>query len=505
MTKKINLEELQQTAETLKNYIDDTLTNNMNKLAIVCGDKQEGDTSDAQRIQRAIDSSSEGDIIKFPNGEIIIDNIINLKPNRTYIGNGWGSSIKAADNANLAEMIHLVHSENNYRTIIKDIKLDGNKSNNGAATGLYIGSIVHGIIENVYATYCSGTGIYIDGKSTFRSNTTDILNCRALGCGGYGLYISEYCEDVHVIQGDYGMNTSDGICFKCPSSSIRDVTVWANMGNGINIDINAVGCQIWNSQVEGNALMGIYVTASFTFISGNKIYDNSNIEANYGKYDGIYINAYEAAYKDNYMEGVTITGNKIYSGLYSNTGYHRYALCIDKYHKNFSIYGNDLLFQGNGKIDTTRPLVYGLNDTDKSDYSWITAFTKLNLVKGQSIEGFKSSTLKFITLTDTGKLFDGNSTITIKESGYYKISCYIHLDNCIVGTYNYIEYNVNGVTKARIAGGYGGDTGFLTLSGEDIVFLEKGDKITVNCFSTNNTVVNENHYLSTVTFTKYAI
>lgn len=285
---KINLEELQQTTKTLKNYIDSTLINNINKLAIVCGDKQEGDTSDAQRIQRAIDSSSEGDIIKFPNGEVIIDNIINLKPNRTYIGNGWGSSIKAADNANLAEMIHLVHSENNYRTIIKDIKLDGNKSNNGAATGLYIGSIVHGIIENVYAIYCSGTGIYIDGKSTFRSNSTDILNCRTLGCGGYGLYISEYCEDMHVIQGDYGMNTSDGICFKCPSSSIRDVTAWANMGNGINIDINAISCQIWNSQVEGNALTGIYVTASFTFISGNKIYDNSNIEANYGKYDGIY-------------------------------------------------------------------------------------------------------------------------------------------------------------------------------------------------------------------------
>lgn len=219
----------------------------------------------------------------------------------------------------------------------------------------------------------------------------------------------------------------------------------------------------------------------------------------------VYINAYEKAYKDNYMEGVTITGNKIYSGLYSNTGYHRYALCIDKYHKNFSIYGNDFLFQGNGKIDTTRPLVYGLNDTDKSDYSWITAFTKLNIVKGQSIEGFKSHTLKFSALTDTGKLFDGNSTIIIKESGYYKISCYIHLDNCIAGTYNYIEYNVNGVTKARIAGGYGGDTGFLTLSGEDIVFLEKGDKITVKCFSTNNTVVNETNYLSTVTFTKYVI
>lgn len=34
MAKKINLEELQQTAETLKNYIDTTIDDRMNKLNI---------------------------------------------------------------------------------------------------------------------------------------------------------------------------------------------------------------------------------------------------------------------------------------------------------------------------------------------------------------------------------------------------------------------------------------------------------------------------------------
>ena len=483
-----------------------TSESDLSKIAIVCGDKLSSDISDSERIQRAINSSNVGDIILLPKGDIEIHKTIELKPNRTYMGNGWGGSIKASDNANLTEMIRLPHSTNNYRTIIDNIRLDGNKDNNGTTIGLYIGSSVHSVFRNVYATYCKGTGIYIDGNTSFRSNTTNIINCRALGCGGYGLYISEYCEDMHVLQGDYGSNQNPGIYIKSPSSSIRDVTCWGNMSNGLWIDINAVCVQVWNSQIEGNAQNGIFIEGAFAEIVGNKIYDNANIPANYGKFDGIYVNAYESAFKDAPMKGVTIIGNKVYSGLYNNTGLQRFALSIDKYHEGFSIFGNDFFYQGNGNIDNSRTLVNGLNETDKSDYNWIKSFIKLNLLEDQAITNSTVTKLKFTKVTDLDENFDSTTNkIKIKESGYYRIGCNIHVDNCSATTYCYLQYNVNDEIKSRIAGGYGGTSNFLTLSGDDVVYMETGDTIDFSFYCSENVTLNRLYYLSSITFSKYVI
>lgn len=478
----------------------------LSKIAITCDDKLDSETSDYERIQRAIDNSDVGDIILFPQGNVEIHQTIELKPNRTYIGNGWGGTIKASNNANLAEMIRLPHSTNNYRTIIDNIRLDGNKDNNGANTGLYIGSAVNSVFKNIYATYCKGTGIYIDGNTSWRSNTDNIINCRVLGCGGYGLYISEYCEDIHVLQGDYGANQGSGIYIKSPSSSIRDVTCWGNLSNGLWIDINAICVQVWNCQIEGNSQNGIFVEGAFAEIVGNKIYDNANIPASYGKFDGIYVNAYKGAYENAPMKGVSIIGNKVYSGLYENSGIQRFALSIDQYHEGFSIFGNDFFYQGNGSIDRSRSLVNGLNETDKSDYNWINTFVKLNLSSDQAITNSTLTKLLFTSVTDIDENFDStDNKIKIKEDGYYRISCNIHIDNCIENTYCYLQYNVNNTVKSRIASGYGGSLTFLTISGEDIVYMKKDDIVDVDFYTSQDVTLNHTNYLSSITFSKYVI
>lgn len=48
MSKKINLDELQQTAETLKNYIDATIDDRMNKLNIKTISQSEYDSLDSK-------------------------------------------------------------------------------------------------------------------------------------------------------------------------------------------------------------------------------------------------------------------------------------------------------------------------------------------------------------------------------------------------------------------------------------------------------------------------
>lgn len=471
------------------------------KLCVVCGERQDGDTSDAQRIQRAIDSSQVGDIIKFPNGLLTIDKPIILKPNRTYVGGSWGSCITAADNANLAEMVSLPQAAGNDRVIIKGIRLDGNKGNSGANTGIYLSSMVNGYVQDVYVMYCKGTGIYLDGITSSRSSTVHFFNCRVLGCGGYGVYISEWCEDIHIYKGDIGLNTLDGIHLKAPSSSIRDVTCWANQKNGVYLDYNATSGQLWNSQIEGNAEIGVFVNASFFYICGNKIYDNANIASNYGKFDGIYVNACDA-FKDAPLEGVSIIGNKVYSGLYQNTGFHRYALGIDKFHKNFTIYGNDFLYQGNATLTAAGGRVYGVNDTDRTDYNWINTFAKINMSANQAAVAYADTKIEFDTvLVDVdGNYKDGK--LTIKDSGYYKLNCNIHVDNASVTSYNTLSFYVNNACKARVAGVHGGASNFITLSGCDTYYLEAGDVVEVYFRSTENVSINNATYLSSLTLSK---
>lgn len=352
------------------NYIEEGIYQagvGISHFVLVCEDRKDGDTSDSERIQRVIDESQDGDTIRFPNGNIFIDKTIILKPNRTYIGNGWGTTIKAVDNADLSEMISLPHSTNNYNTIIENIKLDGNKRNVGATRGLYIGSMVNSFIKNVYVSDCKGVGIYIDGNSEFKSNKCNIINCHSYNCNGAGLWISQYCENIHVLQGDYSLNSASGIYLEAPFSSIRDITCCNNGYNGIQIVKNSVGCQIWNSQIEGNIANGILLDASFCHISGNIIYNNAKTSSTVaGQFDGINIQSDTS----NLIEGVSIMGNKIYSGLNGQTGIHRYAINIGSNHQNFSIFANDLLYQGNGTIDSSRELINGLNETDRSDYSW---------------------------------------------------------------------------------------------------------------------------------------
>lgn len=48
MAKKINLEELQQTAQTLKNYIDTTIDDRMNKLNIKIISQSEYDSLESK-------------------------------------------------------------------------------------------------------------------------------------------------------------------------------------------------------------------------------------------------------------------------------------------------------------------------------------------------------------------------------------------------------------------------------------------------------------------------
>lgn len=358
-----------------------------------------------------IRDTPEGSKIVFTSGTITEP--IVLLPNRTYVGNGFGTVIKAKNNANITHMFK-TEDNNNWKEhiIIKDLLLDGNKENNGAVNGIYGNTLLNCVFENVKIKNVKGTAFYINSEAASLSNTNHIINCRALGSGIHNIYIKG--EDNHIIGGDFGMSLSHNIYMESPVSSIRNATVWACMENGIFIHELAENVQIWGCQIEGHAKHGIYINSSFNHIANNKIYDNSNIPSNYGQYCGIYIDGV-GTYPIN---STTIIGNKIFSGLYNNTAYHKFAIGTNGNEVNTFIQGNELRFNNVRAIDKTRPLISGFNNTDIIDYSHINTYVEASPSQAQTFNTTEKTIIyDRITVDKDGEM--NNGIFTPFYDGYY--------------------------------------------------------------------------------------
>ena len=327
----------------------------------------EGNWADA--INKTIQESNPGDVIFIP--PCRINKTIVLKGSRTYIGGGWGQPIVVEPKSNLVIAMSL-EGPVTYNTTVRDICIDGSRGDRedtwGTETGFFANGCVFSNFINIKVFNTKGTGIYLESNGENIANTNRLENCFCYDCGGYGLYI--HGQDNHVFGGQFGANKDTGVHLLSASSSVRGATIWGNKTNGVYIHKDAPAIQLWNNQIEGNAENGIYCCSSFCQIDGNKIYDNANMPQNYKQFDGIYI----CGERGRALVGVSITNNKIFSGIYGPgepggpTGIHRRAISIDMNHDYFYVKGNDIRFQDNGKVVTDRDrLYYGIKDTDITD------------------------------------------------------------------------------------------------------------------------------------------
>ena len=359
-------ENIEETIPNLANNFDkiDTYLSQVSTNVKAFGVTGNGITDDALAIQSIIDNSLDGEVILFPNGTYIVGRTITLRSNRKYIFDGV---VKQKNNANLTHIMQSHLGQINSNIFISGLKIDGNRANNTKGHGLYMFGLQFSQLENVTIENCPQTGFYFDGDVWTNprkpSTTVYLNNCHAYSNSGYGIYISDHCEDMHVRGGDMGMNGADCVYLGSPSSSVKNATVWASMKNGIYVPHSAPSCQIFNNNIEGHAEHGVKVEASHTSIINNKIYCNSNIPANYGKYDGVFVDHPTIP-----VENVSILSNSIYSGLYDNVGYHRRSVSLGN-HKNCTVIGNSLRYNSNGGLDSSNQLIVGLQAGDVTDFA----------------------------------------------------------------------------------------------------------------------------------------
>lgn len=318
-----------------------------------------GATDDTGAIKRAIEAGSEGYTIYFPSGVYVVKAGINLQAGLSYMGDGPGSVIQQGEGTYTEGLFNLYSTKKPQKIYMSGLRLQGLSA--AKSHGLYWLDICYSELKDVWITGFGRTGIYWDVTSGLSCDTNWIRECRVVGNDGNGLYLGGF-TDVHLYGCDIGLNAYDNIVLNAYSSSIRYSTVFAS-STGHGIVVNADSIQIYGNQIEGNARCGILIQGSYVHVNGNKIYDNANTPKTLGVYDGISVsgNPIQA------LQGIVITGNFIYSGLYAETGKHRHQIYLNTYHENAYITGNALRYNDNGSCNKTRILVKGLNKTDLCD------------------------------------------------------------------------------------------------------------------------------------------
>ena len=363
------------------------------------------------RIQDAIDSASENDIILvFPgtyNENIVINktslNVFGEDKLITKIDGGGSGNVVTITNASvdLSEFT-LQNSGSNSNdaviyinasscTIVDNVITDGKYGvliNNSNSQIIYLNTISlnsdDGIKLNnsdsnsiTYNTIVSndddGIFLYSSSSNTISDNSNIKQN------GGNGIYLNDSCTSNTISNNNFSSNTKNGIYLQdhCNNNPILNNEVYDNGGSGIKLENSSLNLGIVNNIVKSNTNYGVMIVGST-----NKL-DSNSISLN-GKH-GIFLfgddtNTIEDnSIFDNTLDGIRMhnsTDNSVYRNeIYGNSDYGIY---LNYYTINNQI--NDNYFHNNTDGNA--------KDISLSKNTWyITKTLGPNIVGGSYISG----------------------------------------------------------------------------------------------------------------------
>lgn len=261
-------------------------------------------------INATIAGSEAGQVIILPAGRYLCDEPIRLRADRSYYGPGAVLVQQAGTEIDALVVIDDAEAYPRRNILWFGIGLEGDAVD--PATGLQTNNAVYeagsgwtsnrGMVldsvqfSNFFALSIRGCGndaLTVTGSSALlfshQGSTNHFISPYIYGNGGRGVVFGPMADDNHIFGGDIGDNNYAGAHFSGGSSSLRSCTVWGSRKSS-GVIVGAPSNQIIGCQIEGHNQHGIQVLtrfASWTYIAGNKIYDNSG--AGTGQYDGIYV------------------------------------------------------------------------------------------------------------------------------------------------------------------------------------------------------------------------
>jgi hypothetical protein len=255
------------------------------------GAKPDGAQDSGPAIQKCIDASPAGTVVRFAGGTYLTSVPIAFRPDRSYIGSshsGSGTVIKQKDAARIAPAIFVSKgwtdgaSIADNRVIFRDLLLHGNKKNNpNAATHGILSMNYYSVFENITVYDAPGDGIRFtdrNGANRVIASTAvgnKVLHGKFIKCGGSGIRgdnNGSALTDGYLIDNEIGNCGEHGI-------SIERGAGWKVLGNYVyGVGRNGIVLDRgWNSQILGNtidnyglsAIKGTYAGLAMNTISDN--------------------------------------------------------------------------------------------------------------------------------------------------------------------------------------------------------------------------------------------
>jgi parallel beta-helix repeat protein len=189
-------------------------------------------TSAQTTINTAISAiSSTGGTVYLKEGRYIIDGSINMASNVTLAGSGSGTIIEVKDG--IATSVNAISASSVSRIAVRDLILDGNKTNWSSGT-------IRGINLNIVGS----------GSGTSAVPGVSIVNTQVRNFHNEGIYFTT-----------------------TKNSSVSNSEIINNAGNGVEtLDSGNTYINVTNNQISGNSGAGLYLLdGSYNVVCGNII------------------------------------------------------------------------------------------------------------------------------------------------------------------------------------------------------------------------------------------
>jgi parallel beta-helix repeat protein len=232
-----------------------------------------------------------GGSVYLMEGTYVIDGSISIPSNTTLMGAGAGTVIKFKNgiNASFNGIVNSDTTNGNVGITVKDLRIDGNKSNQtagdqigiyfveaGTGSGATSDATAGALIQNIWVQdiYGSGDG----GIILVDSNNITIAGSHILDGGGNGIVLDNvdgFTVTGNRIQqnGDHGIYSFTGTS----AGTISGNMIEGNTGNGIYLQTSTFVTVSGNSITGNGTVAGVFVAnnSADNVITGNSIHNNT--------------------------------------------------------------------------------------------------------------------------------------------------------------------------------------------------------------------------------------
>ena len=180
--------------------------------------------------------------------------------------------------------------------------------------------------------------------------------------------------------------------------------------------------------------------------------------------------------------------------MYQDAGEQRYAIGLGT-HKNYTIKGNDLRFQGREKVSTTK-VVNGIDITDIYDGAFNTDVHAYRN-NTQVITPSRDTLVEFNkTVVDVESEFDvSESCIKVKDYGNFITDISLYFDCPCEPDGVIAKIIVNGAEVGRLSAGNKAG-GFLSVAGMHTLNLKPDDKVQIKVWTDTQLTLRNEQYLT---------